>query len=204
MNEATQEATTGKIELSSPEQTVICCPSCSAELLRVMPDGLESLQEGYYLNDGDTIPDGEPTGTASETSIIGALMVGACKACNEHYYVIEVSVMGATDDVNFAYTIGEREAGQPAYAIVGSESVEALPSPWHVALYGTPDGPRQVHELGPFKVERIDDLKGEHGVSPCQGRGARQTWGEAAQTVSRLRPHFHEIARQQAAAQAKP
>lgn len=181
-----------------PEQAAIRCPACSADLIRVTTDNAQHLQDGYYLDDGDTVGVEETTGPDDDCCLVSSLLVGKCKACGGHYYVVETHVMQGAKDINFEYYTGEREVGSVSYALAAHESIEGVPSSWSVTLYVTPDGPMQVHELGPFKVERIEDVKGEHGVSACQGRGTREPWTGAAEMVNRLRPHFYEIARQQA------
>lgn len=196
---ATRSAFSSAIRLSAPTpEHAIRCPACNTELARLVEGEMTFLQEGYYLDDGDAVDAAETTGPDDDCCLSSSLMVGRCKACNGHYYVIETYVMQGHKDVNFEYYTGERDLGTPSFAVASNDVVEDAPGSWLIRLYKTQDGPLQVHEMGPFKVEQLDDVRGEHGVSACQGRGRAEPWTRAAQAVRNLRPSLYEIARRNA------
>lgn len=186
-----------QLKLSVIERpTDICCPSCSDKLARVSKEEFLYLHDGYYLNDGDSLPIPPPTQADGDCSLEAALMLGQCRKCTRHYYIIEAQVMQASNDVNFAYVTGERDRGAATNAFAHSGLGDGVPATWHVELHTTPDGHLQVHNIGPFSVEQIDNILGPAGVSACQGRATKSPWTEAAALVTRLKPDLYAIARQ--------
>jgi len=189
------------VEMTGIELAVLRCPSCAGELARVTANSFHTCQTGSFLDDGDSLA--RQPQSSDDCSLFASLLLGCCKACSTHYYVVEACVMRAEEDVNFEYVTGEREASISLFSVAtrakSAGGVDTGHLPWLVERQITSDGPRQVHLFGPFRLARVADVRGEHGVSPCQGRGATPPWTHGAQLVSELTPHLYELARHEAA-----
>lgn len=129
-----------------------------------------------------------------DCSLVAILMVGECKACSAHYFVVETFVMREGPDVPFEYSLGYRDVRGFKHAMASMDDLAAPPT-WLVTLCDTADGQLQKHEFGPFKLERIDDVRGPYGVASCEEAGHRKPWADSSALVERLRPHLYELCR---------
>lgn len=181
----------------------LTCPSCGATLADVTAHGIIPAQGGFYLNDGDLVNLPEQVESDQDCSMLTSLMIGTCKACEAHYYQVEAHVMQSSPDNVMRYFTGEGEATHAGYYMLSEEEGGSGGFTWRVCTQSTPDGPLQIHEIGPITLSNAADVMGAHGVSPCQGRGSAAPWQFAAHTVEHLRPTFYEIIRVTAAKDAR-
>lgn len=169
------------VKLTAIEGTKhIDCPHCGVHLLKISASNAEVVGGGTWLQDGDTIPglyQALLSGNRLQFNHDYELLVGTCRHCEEHYFVVELKManqnIGASEndfqdiicwfEDNVGYHKGEHFSG--SY----SGDRDDIPKTWLVEQSDTDKGLAHIHTFGPFKLEAPGKVIGRCGVAACQG-----------------------------------
>lgn len=186
------------------------CPECQSPRLSVTARSRSVPGGGYWLTDGDTIPD-----LASELFTRGIeqqpcnddprqgrlsnydyeLCVGGCPHCSAEYYVINAKLIddAVVIDADFAhrYFFENAEVAKPTnwVASLADQNLQ-----WVVERHETPVGVAAFHTFGPYSL-RGASLKGVHGVAGGGGGPeGREHWARAKDFLISVWPQLKALA----------
>ncbi|MCU1136886.1 MULTISPECIES: hypothetical protein [Stenotrophomonas] len=162
----------------------VCCPHCSKALLQVTPSSCTAVGQQYWLRDGDEVPgvlcNLPPAHEALALSTM--LSTGQCWSCFDYYYAVECTFMpGVTDEILIDWMAGViKEIDNPRHLACKTDEAS---NPWLLTVIRTEVGMVMEHTLGPFKLERLGDVSGPHGVSACGPNSSNKPWLDARDLV---------------------
>ena len=186
------------------------CPECQSPRLSVTARSRSVPGGGYWLTDGDTIPD-----LASELFTRGIeqqpcnddprqgrlsnydyeLCVGDCPHCAAEYYVINAKLIddAVVIDAEFAhrYFFENAEVAKPTNWVA---SLAGKNLQWVVERHETPIGVAVFHTFGPYSLHGAS-LKGVHGVAGGGGGPeGLQHWARAREFLISVWPQLKALA----------
>lgn len=167
----------------------IGCPHCGELLLELTQDCVRVVTGGTWLEDGDAVPgvlDQLPRGR--EGGHDASLLVGSCLACKDHYWVAEATLLAGDWNQLEAFLGGDAPFDQeaPARFYVGTWRQ----SRWWMVEQETPAGPVHQHCFGPFGLNSIDTLRGQHGVAACGELAKAPAWAQARDLLLEVWPQL--------------
>ncbi|EPG9355248.1 hypothetical protein ACKU3Z_030080 [Pseudomonas aeruginosa] len=203
--------TTLAIELKPVEGEVhLNCPDCQSPRLTVTASSRSVPGGGYWLDDGDSVPDLEgvlqakgyeqqPWNIQASKGRISnydyELAVGTCPHCDSEYYVLSAKLIddAVSVDEEFVqrYFFDNLPVAEPTNWIAKHAGKNLQ---WHVQRHETPVGVAAAHTFGPFSL-RGATLKGIHGVAGCAGGPeGRKHWEWSRDFLADIWPDLKALA----------
>lgn len=166
------------------DQVEICCPHCAKALLQVSSSGCNVVGQQFWLRDGDEIPGilNNLPSAVDALALSNMLSMGQCWSCFNYYYTVECTFMpGVEESVLIDWLAGAvADLAPPVYFTCDAgENTK----PWLLSLINTDAGKVLEHTLGPFKLDRLGDVSGPHGVSACGPNSSNKPWLDARDLV---------------------
>jgi hypothetical protein len=173
------------------DEFFVRCPSCSNPLLAATPDQSKVPDGGYVIEDGDTIFAVWQGLSEAERarSWDAALGVGTCRACTSRYYFANLGFTeAARSDLAMEYLYQNLDPGPKTNFVcsaIGGPS--DIPAKWLMYQWNTTIGIVQHHYLGPWILERPEEVETECGVTACRPIEGEEThWDHVAEVALSL------------------
>jgi hypothetical protein len=169
----------------------IRCPSCSTPLLVSTPNHSKVPDGGYIIDDGDSIFGVWQGLSEAERARAwdAAFSAGACRSCGTRYYFANLGFSEAErSDLVQEYLYQNMDPSpETNFVCSAADGPADLPAEWLMHQWQTEIGIVQHHYLGPWILERPEEVETEYGITACRPSESGDT-------------HWHHVSRMALAA----